>query len=293
MKRQPTNKPRKKKLSPDEITNEIESMNHFPKVSTEFRIKSKFKNAKQKELFNKIIDNRIVFVSGSAGTGKTYITLMAALECLKLNAVNQIVITKPIIEASQSIGFLPGDLNEKISVYMHSFYANLNKLIGKEWTTQLKGAEVIKEVPLNYLRGNTFGSYDEAGNAIGTFCILDEAQNCTIKELKLFLSRMGEGSKLIVMGDIDQTDLKLYKEKSGLDDAFDRFQGIRGIDFIEFTDDDIVRDPLLIEIMKRYKVDRPSRVVAKEEPIVESNDITDETSKEDVGKPKKGFWKFK
>lgn len=248
---------KRKKLNYDEEMAEVDAMTRYRKVEHTFKVQSKFKNKKQKELFNKILDNRIVFVSGSAGTGKTYITLMAGLECIKTNKVDQILITKPIVEASKSIGFLPGDLNEKISPYMFSFWANLNKLIGKTWSETLKGQETIKEVPINYMRGNTFGSEDENGNPKGVYCILDEAQNCTVNELKLFISRMGEGSKLIIMGDIDQTDLKLNRgEKSGLEDAFSRFKGIKGVDFIEFSDDDIVRDPLLIEIMKRYKLNK-------------------------------------
>lgn len=246
-------KRRSKKLSHEEEIEIIESMNH-KKPDTSFRIKSKFKNQKQKELYDKIMNNRVVFVAGAAGTGKTYVTLMAALQCLKDGSVNEILITKPIVEASRSMGFLPGDMKEKMSPYMFSFWANLSKIVGKAYSEVLKSGGFVKEVPLNYVRGNTFGSEDSEGNPKGSICILDEAQNCTEMDMKLYLSRMGEGSKLIVMGDIDQSDLKLGRyEKTGLEDAFDILQGIPQIDFMMFTEDDIVRDATMKEIMKRYK----------------------------------------
>ena len=106
------------------------------------------------------------------------------------------------------------------------------------------------------MRGSTFGRYTADGKPVGSFCIFDETQNCTDVEMKTFISRIGEGSKLVILGDIDQIDLKLGKgEKCGLEDAIDRLQNIDGIGFVEFTEDDIVRDPFLIEIMKRYKKD--------------------------------------
>lgn len=199
-----------------------------------------------------ITDNYIV-------THNTLISLLTALECIKNKSINidQIVLTKPIVEITSSrsgLGALPGDINEKtLSYYMH-FYDNLTKLIGTEPTKLLKERGVIKDTVLNFLRGSTFGKWDAQGNPVGSFCIFDESQNCSPVEMKTFISRMGEESKLVIMGDSDQIDLKLNKgEKCGLDDAWDRLQGVPGIGFIEFTEDDIVRDPFLIEIMKRYK----------------------------------------
>lgn len=199
-----------------------------------------------------ITDNYIV-------THNTFVSLMTALECIKDNKINidQIVLTKPIVEITSNkngLGALPGDLNEKtLSYYMH-FYDNLTKLIGNDSTKLLKERGIIKDTVLNYLRGSTFGKWDENGKPVGSFCIFDEAQNCTPIEMKTFISRMGEESKLVIMGDSDQIDLKLNKgEKCGLDDAWDRLQGVDGIGYVEFTEDDIVRDPFLIEIMKRYK----------------------------------------
>lgn len=238
---------------------EVESMFEEKKkqlLNFQFKINCQFKNKKQKDMFNTIMNNRITFVHGVAGTGKTLIALMAGLECLKNGSVNQIVLTKPIVEitSSKGLGALPGDLNEKTLSYYTHFYDNLIKLIGNEVTKFLKQNNVIKETILNFLRGSTFGTYDSNGQPVGSFCIFDEAQNSTIVEMKTFISRMGEKTKLVIMGDIDQIDLKLAKgEKTGLEDAIKKLIGIDKIGFIEFTEDDIVRDPFLIEIMKRYK----------------------------------------
>jgi phosphate starvation-inducible PhoH-like protein len=229
------------------------------KGDIDFKIISKFKNKKQKEMYNTILNNRITFVRGSAGTGKTFVALLTALECIKNSNINidQLVLTKPIVEITSSrsgIGALPGDINEKTLSYYTHFYDNLVKIIGNEATKKLKTNGIIKETILNFLRGSTFGKWDENGKPVGSFCIFDEAQNSSIVEMKTFISRMGEESKLVIMGDSDQIDLKLNKgELCGLDDAWNRLNGIEGIGFIEFTEDDIVRDPFLIEIMKRYK----------------------------------------
>jgi phosphate starvation-inducible PhoH-like protein len=226
--------------------------------SHQFKINCKFKNKKQKDMYSTIMNNRITFVRGTAGTGKTLIALLTALECVKDKNINidQIVLTKPIVEitSSKGLGALPGDINEKTLSYYTHFYDNLAKLVGNETTKYLKNNGIIKETILNYLRGSTFGKWDSNGNPVGSFCIFDEAQNSSIVEMKTFISRMGEDTKLVIMGDSDQIDLRLNKnERCGLDDAWERFQNIKGIGFIEFTEDDVVRDPFLIEIMKRYK----------------------------------------
>jgi len=191
-------------------------------------------------------------------THNTLISLMAGLECLKDQEKNigQIILTKPIVEitSQKGLGALPGDINEKTLAYYTHFYDNLTKLIGTYQTKYLKENGFIKETVLNYLRGSTFGQYTSDGKSIGSFCIFDESQNCTVTEMKTFISRMGENSKLVILGDTDQIDLKLNRnEKCGLEDAIDRLKDIPGIGFIEFTEDEIVRDPFLIEIMKRYK----------------------------------------
>jgi len=205
------------------------------------------KNEKQKLLLNKIKSNEIIFVSGPAGTGKTMVAIKAALELLKSKncPIDKILISKPIVEAAEEIGFLPGNIEMKIDPYMNSYHQNFNKLIGEGSTKKLMDSGVIKSVPLAYMRGETFTD---------TIAILDEAQNTTFLGLKLFLTRKDENSKLIIIGDMDQVDLKLkYGEINALEDAFKRFKGISNISFIEFTEEDIVRSTILIEILKRYK----------------------------------------
>lgn len=250
-----------RKTMQDELE-DLREMDDYLKESIysfQFKINSKFKNKKQKDLYNSILENRITFARGAAGTGKTIVSLMAGLECIKNKDINinQIMLTKPIVEITSQrngIGSLPGDINEKTLAYYTHFYDNLIKIVGTYQTKYLKQNGFIKETILNYLRGSTFGQYTSDGKSIGSFCIFDESQNCTITEMKTFISRMGEDSKLVILGDTDQIDLKLQKgEKCGLEDAFDRLGGIPGISFIEFTEDEIVRDPFLIEIMKRYK----------------------------------------
>jgi phosphate starvation-inducible PhoH-like protein len=247
-----------KKNVKDEINYEVMEYNE-KKLNTNLNFNCKFKNKKQKEMYDTILNNKITFIHGVAGTGKTLISLMAGIESLRNNniKINQITLIKPIVEitSDRGLGALPGDLDEKTCNYFSPFYENLNKIIGTQATKRLKDTGKIKEAVINFLRGSTFGTYDEKGNPIGAFVILDEAQNSTVKEMKTFISRMGENSKLIIMGDIDQIDIKLKNgEISGLDDAIIRFKGMDNIGFCEFTEDDIVRDPFLIEIMKRYKI---------------------------------------
>lgn len=260
MTQQKGRKPRNKRSVKEELE-EIDSMYEYVReqvASFQFKINCKFKNKKQKDMYDTIMSNRITFVNGVAGSGKTLIALMAALECVKDKSINisQIVLTKPIVEitTNKGLGALPGDLDSKTLPYFTHFYDNLIKLIGNESTNYLKQTGVIKETVLNYLRGSTFGRYTADGKPLGTFCIFDETQNCTITEMKTFISRMGEESKMVILGDSDQIDLKLQKgERCGLEDAVIRLKGIDKIGFVQFTEDDIVRDPFLIEIMKRYK----------------------------------------
>ncbi len=230
------------------------------KVSLGYKINIKFKNRKQKEYHTGIKENRIFFAKGSAGTGKTICAVLAALEMLKEGTIKKILITKPIVESSTSMGFLPGDMTTKISQYMVSFYSNIEKIIGKEWVNTLKQEGLVVEVPLNFMRGNTFGGINPDGSPSGYFIIADEMQNSTVREMKLLISRLGENSTMVIMGDTDQVDLKLRRnEKNGLDDAIDRLSDLDGIGTIQFLEEDIVRDPFLIEIMKRYKNDTPNK----------------------------------
>jgi phosphate starvation-inducible PhoH-like protein len=235
---------KKSQGSQEDITKKQEN---FHKHLFKFYDNFSLRNDKQIQLITAIKENDIIFVSGPAGVGKTIVAMKGALELYRDNKVDQILITKPIVEASESLGFLPGDVDSKIDPYMHSFYSNVKKIIPESDLKKLMLAQdpILKAVPLAYMRGSTFTK---------SCAILDEAQNTTIIGLKLFLSRIGDESKLIIMGDVDQTDLKLRSgDKSGLEDAFTRFKGVKGVAFVEFTEEDIVRHTILIDLMKRYK----------------------------------------
>lgn len=220
-----------------------------------FKVRCKFKNKKQKEMSDTIKSNRITFIEGPAGTGKSLISLMTALEIIKLKKYNipDILITKPIVSVGNDIGHLPGGVADKTNVFFNSIYANLNKIVDKEVAEFLRN-EIIKERVLNYMRGETMGNYDEHGNATGVYCIMDEGQNTTPMEMKTYLSRLGENSKIVVLYDPDQIDIKLRRgDICGAVDAKNRLIGLKGVGYIKFDENDIVRDPFLIEIMKRYK----------------------------------------
>lgn len=205
------------------------------------------KTENQKKLIRKIHENQIIFVAGPAGVGKTFVAIKAALECLKENdsPYSKMLITKPLVEGGdQNMGFLPGDVKEKTEPWMKSYESNITKLVGEGTANSLMMNGVVKSLAFPLIRGNTFDN---------SIAILDEGQNTTVGGMKLFLSRIGETSKIIVLGDIDQTDLKLRRgEKTGLEDAFERFKGVKGVTYMEFTEDDIVRSGILIELMKRY-----------------------------------------
>jgi phosphate starvation-inducible protein PhoH and related proteins len=240
--------------------NEIDEIKAFDMrrlMELNFNINCKFKNKKQKDLAETIKNNRITFVVGSPGSGKTFIALKTALELIKdkNSNIGDIMLTTPIIEVSpKSIGALPGDLHEKTVNFFDHLYSNLEKIVDKSTVLFLKKSGLVNDKIINFIRGNTFGRYDENGNAIGTYCLLDEAQNLTVKEMKTFISRLGENSKMVIAGDPEQCDLKLNRnEKNGLVDAIERFKDMKGVGIIEFNEDDIVRDPFLIEIMKKYK----------------------------------------
>ncbi|MEG0918338.1 MAG: PhoH family protein [Anaerovoracaceae bacterium] len=196
----------------------------------------------QKEYVQSIRNKDIVFGVGPAGTGKTYIAVAMAIAAYKRNEVEKIILARPAVEAGENLGFLPGDLQEKVDPYLRPLYDGLYDVLGKEATTRLREKEVIEIVPLAYMRGRTLDN---------AFIILDEAQNTTKEQMKMFLTRMGFGSKMVITGDITQIDLPRGK-KSGLVDATHVLKGIKDIEFCYLKDVDVVRHQLVRKIIGAY-----------------------------------------
>lgn len=184
----------------------------------------------------------IVFATGVAGSGKTYLAVAYAVSQLKKNLIKKIIITRPVVEAGEKLGFLPGDLKEKVDPYLIPIYDALYDFLGKEQTELLIEKGVIEIAPLAYMRGRTL---DYA------IVILDEAQNTTSNQMKMFVTRLGFHSKMIITGDTTQIDLA-YKEKSGLIEATQILNGIEGISFVRFNRFDVMRHPLVTKIVARY-----------------------------------------
>ncbi|HFK6045375.1 TPA: PhoH family protein [Streptococcus pyogenes] len=197
----------------------------------------------QKTYVDSVKRHDVVFGVGPAGTGKTFLAVTLAVTALKRGQVKRIILTRPAVEAGESLGFLPGDLKEKVDPYLRPVYDALYHILGKEQTTRLMERDVIEIAPLAYMRGRTL---DDA------FVILDEAQNTTIMQMKMFLTRLGFNSKMIVNGDTSQIDLP-RNVKSGLIDATQKLQGIKQIDFVYFSAKDVVRHPVVADIIKAYE----------------------------------------
>ncbi|HZK01533.1 MAG TPA: PhoH family protein [Anaerovoracaceae bacterium] len=187
--------------------------------------------------------NDIMFGIGPAGTGKTYIAVALAISALKNKEVGKIILARPAVEAGERLGFLPGDLQEKVDPYLRPLYDALYDILGRESTLRLKDREIIEVVPLAYMRGRTLDN---------SFIILDEAQNTTKEQMKMFLTRLGFGSKAVVTGDITQIDLPKGK-KSGLIDAYNILDNVAGIQFCFLKDSDVVRHPLVRKIINAYE----------------------------------------
>ncbi len=200
------------------------------------------KNERQLNFINSILKNDISFGLGSAGTGKTYLAIACALQMLMTHQVRKIVLTRPVVEAGERLGFLPGDLVQKITPYLKPLYDAIERLLPFELIRQLEESSAFEVAPLAYMRGRTLH------NAV---VILDEAQNTTREQMKMFLTRMGEGSKMIITGDPTQSDIAL-PQKSGLMHAAEILQGIKGIGIIEFLPEDVVRHSLVQKIIKAY-----------------------------------------
>ncbi|WP_373318052.1 PhoH family protein [Streptococcus sciuri] len=197
----------------------------------------------QKVYIDSVKKHDIVFGIGPAGTGKTFLAVTIAVMALKRGQVKRIILTRPAVEAGESLGFLPGDLKEKVDPYLRPVYDALYRILGKDQTIRLMEREIIEIAPLAYMRGRTL---DDA------FVILDEAQNTTIMQMKMFLTRLGFNSKMIVNGDTSQIDLP-RNVKSGLIDATEKLKNIEQIDFIYLSAKDVVRHPVVAEIITAYE----------------------------------------
>lgn len=189
-----------------------------------------------------IRDNDMVFGVGPAGTGKTYLAVACAIAALESGRVNHIVLTRPVVEAGEKLGFLPGDFYEKVHPYLKPLYDAFHNMVGADRFRQLREDETIEIIPLAYMRGRTL---DEA------FAILDEAQNTTPEQMKMFLTRMGNGSRMVITGDVTQIDLD-KKLTSGLVQIQDVLRGVEGIDFVRFSEVDVVRHPLVKKIIRAF-----------------------------------------
>lgn len=203
------------------------------------------RTANQKKLVEKSAKNDMIFAVGPAGSGKTYTAIALAVKALRSSEVKKIILSRPAVEAGENLGFLPGDLKEKIDPYLQPLYDALLDMIPARKLADYLEAEIIQIAPLAYMRGRTLNE---------AFVILDEAQNTTIKQLKMFLTRMGTSGKFMITGDITQIDLP-RKQHSGLIQAFRILKDIEGIAMVEFDKSDIIRHRLVKEIVAAYEIE--------------------------------------
>ena len=205
----------------------------------------KCKTVGQKKYADAIKKDTVVFGVGPAGTGKTYLAVCLAVQAYKSKQVEKIILTRPAVEAGEKLGFLPGDLQTKVDPYLRPLYDALQEMLGLETYTKLMERGSIEIAPLAYMRGRTLSN---------AFVILDEAQNTTREQMKMFLTRMGDGSKMVITGDVTQIDLPEGK-KSGLTHAVHVLKDIEGIAICRLTDKDVVRHPLVMKIVRAYEQD--------------------------------------
>ena len=200
------------------------------------------KTINQRDYFMKIKKNDLVFGIGPAGCGKTYLAVVIGVMLLKKGEVERIVITRPVVEAGESLGFLPGDLKEKVDPYLRPLYDAFHDVLGSEVTEKMTARGQIEIAPLAYMRGRTLEK---------AYVVLDEAQNTTKEQMKMFLTRLGENSKIVVTGDVTQIDLP-KRVTSGLVHVSEVLKDVAGIEFVKFDTVDVVRHPLVQKIIERY-----------------------------------------
>lgn len=210
------------------------------------KVSLKCKNAKQKEYANLIREKEISICSGPAGVGKSYVAISVALQLIQddSNSFNRILIVKPAVEAEENLGFLPGTISEKMAPYMASSIDIVDKIIGKAARINLEESEELMVEPLGFIRGKSIDN---------SVLVMEEAQNMSPFQMKTLLTRIGENSKYIISGDMDQSDRYRDSKKTGLYDAMHRHTNISEIGFLEFGVNDIVRNPLITKIVNNYK----------------------------------------
>ncbi|WP_299702082.1 PhoH family protein [uncultured Pontibacter sp.] len=221
----------------------------------------KAKTPNQKKLVELVENNDLVFALGPAGTGKTYISVAMAVRALKNKEVKKIIISRPVVEAGENLGFLPGDMKEKVDPYLRPIYDALEDMIPMEKLKYYQESKIIEIAPLAYMRGRTLSN---------AFVLLDEAQNTTPAQIKMFLTRMGPTSKVMINGDRSQIDLP-HRQKSGLIDALHTLRDIKGIGFIEMQPEDVMRHRLVRDIVEAYTQADEARQAAKLEAEAAEN----------------------
>jgi len=229
----------------DVLEQDSEFTHHYDKVVT---IKTKRgvikpRNENQKSYIANVVSNDISFGVGVAGTGKTYLAVACAVDALERQEIRRILLTRPAVEAGEKLGFLPGDLSQKVDPYLRPLYDALFEMLGFEKVEKLIERNVIEVAPLAYMRGRTLND---------AFIILDESQNTTVEQMKMFLTRIGFNSRAVITGDITQVDLP-KGQKSGLRHAIEVLQDIRGVSFNFFQSKDVVRHPVVARIVEAYE----------------------------------------
>ncbi len=231
------------------LTNEDTTSVEMPVAELRLRrVKLRTYGANQARYLAALRDHDLVFGVGPAGTGKTYLAIAQAVHALEQEQVQRIVLVRPVVEAGERLGFLPGDLTQKVDPYLRPMYDALNELMGREQAARLLETGVIEIAPLAYMRGRTLND---------AFVVFDEAQNATRAQMKMLLTRLGFGARTVVTGDLTQTDL-LTEDRSGLEEALDILNDTSGIAFVHFKRRDVVRHPLVRQILEAYARRRPS-----------------------------------
>lgn len=217
-----------------------------PDADTDLRTPKRIVRARgprQRDYVRRILTHDITFGIGPAGTGKTYLAVACAVDALDSDRAERIVLVRPVVEAGERLGFLPGDLEQKVDPYLRPLYDALHEMLGFEKVTRLLDKNIIEIAPLAYMRGRTLN---------GSFIILDEAQNTTAEQMKMFLTRIGFGTTAVITGDITQIDLR-RTQQSGLKQAIEILEGVEGISFTHFLPQDVVRHALVQKIVEAYE----------------------------------------